>query len=110
RKFLVPSVRKLPAFHAKDFIRKSRVFCFVAVELGRPGGAKFPPSLSYTFLKMFVYSVGNQKLGIFGPAVGAFREPDFFFAKRLSVRFSRILLVRRTPADVAVYNQERGAI
>ncbi len=73
-------------------------------------GAKFLPSLPDSFLKMFVHAIGNQELGVLGPAVHAFRQPDFLFPERFAVSFFGVLPVRRTPADVTVHNNERGTI
>jgi len=59
---------------------------------------------------MFVHALGNQELGVLGPTVHAFRQPDFLFPERFAVSFFGVLPVRRTPADVTVHNNERGTI
>ena len=48
----------------------------------------------------------DQELGVFGPAVGALGELDFFFAKRLAVGFSGVLAVGRAEADMTVDNNQ----
>src|SRR5262245_16999219 len=58
-------------------------------------------------LKMFFDAVGNQKLRIFGPAVAAFGQSNFFFTERFAVRFRRVLFMRRAVADVTIEDDER---
>src|SRR5262249_1760840 len=58
--------------------------------------------------KMFADAVGNEKLRIFGPAIAALRQANLFFAQRLAVCFSLVLLVWRAVANVAVQDDECG--
>src|ERR1700688_4287783 len=59
---------------------------------------------------MFVDAVGDQEFRIFGPAIISLGEPDLLFPERLAVGGRGVLLVRRAPAYVAIYDDERGAI
>ena len=44
--------------------------------------------------KVGAHRVGDQKLGILGPSVVAFREANLLFPERLAVRRGRILPMR----------------
>src|SRR5207245_4089329 len=55
-------------------------------------------------------AVGDEKLGVLGPAVGALRLAHLLLAERLAVRGRGVLFVRRAPADVAVDDDQSGAV
>ena len=69
-----------------------------------------PPALAHDVAEVFAHSIGDQELGVFRPAVGALGQLDFFFAERFAVRFFCVLAVRRAEADVAVDDDQFGAI
>jgi hypothetical protein len=55
---------------------------------------------------MLAHGVGNEKLRVLGPSVGAFDKANLFLAQWLAVRRRSVLSVRRAVADVAVQNDE----
>ena len=67
-------------------------------------------ALAHAVSELIVDAVRNQKLRVFRPAVISLHQFDFRFAQRLTMRFVRVLLVRRAVADVAVDNDERWPI
>src|SRR6266566_1606841 len=67
-------------------------------------------ALAHAVSELIVDAVRNQKLRVFRPAVISLHPFDFRFAQRLTLRFVRVLLVRRAVADVAVDNDERWPI
>src|SRR4029453_11602346 len=58
---------------------------------------------------MFVYSIRNEKLFIFGPVVAAFYQPDLFVAEWLAMCGRSVLLVRRAIADMTIQHNECGS-
>jgi len=58
---------------------------------------------------MLLDTLGNQELGILGPAIEALAKADLLFAQRLAVGRGGVLLVRGAVANVAVQNDEGGA-
>src|SRR5260370_33061075 len=52
-------------------------------------------------LELLVDAVGNEELGVFGPAVIPFHKLYFFFAERFAVGFVGILFVRGAVAEMA---------
>ena len=58
---------------------------------------------------MLVDAVRHEELRVLRPSVAALGETDLLVAERLAVGLRRVLLVRRTVADVAVEDDERGA-
>src|ERR1035441_3588418 len=89
--------------------RQRRILNLVCVKLHGPRIPDFLSSRADAVLEMVVYAIGNQEFRILGPAIIALGEPDFLFPERLAVSGSRVLLVRRTPSDVAIHDNERGA-
>src|SRR5262245_1096164 len=58
---------------------------------------------------MFVYSIRNEKLFIFGPLVAAFYQPDLFVAEWLAMCGGSVLLVRRAIPDMTIQHNECGS-
>ena len=54
--------------------------------------------------------VGDQELGIGGPAVEFLGQADFVFAQRLAVGLVGVLLVGRAIADVAADDDHRRLV
>ena len=69
-----------------------------------------PAALADARLEVLAHAVGHEELGVLGPAVVALGQPDLFLAQRLAVRRAGVLLVRRAVGDVAVDDDQRGAI
>ena len=61
-------------------------------------------------MEVLVHAVGDEELGVFGPAVGLLGQADLFFAQRLAVRAVGVLLVWGAVADVAVHDDERRPV
>ena len=55
---------------------------------------------------MFAHPVGDEKLGVLGPAIGALGKLHLFLAQGLAMGGRRIDLVRRAIADVAVEDDQ----
>ncbi len=91
-------------------LRQFRIFLRVLREHFRPLCARFTPALADSILEVFPHAFRHQKLGILGPAIEFLREPHFFFAEGLSVRRIRVLLVRRSIANMTVHDDQGGTI
>jgi hypothetical protein len=59
---------------------------------------------------MFPHAIGHEKLGLFGPAIIAFRCPDLFFTQWFAMRRAGVLFCRRAVGDVTVHDDERGTV
>src|SRR5271166_6485980 len=59
---------------------------------------------------MVVDAFRHKEFLVFRPAVVSLREPDFLLAERFTVSTTSILLMGRAVSDVAVHDDERGAI
>src|SRR5262245_66436571 len=87
---------------AQDLIGEIGILAAVVHPQLVPGSARSPAAGAAKVGEMLAHAVRHQELGIFGPTVAAFGEPDLLLTKRLAVRGTGILLVRRAEADVAV--------
>src|SRR5207302_544500 len=110
RQILVPTLGQLPVLHPPQVIGKLRIRLLVFLEFGEPGVAQLPAALADAFLEGLAHAVGNEELRVLRPAVEALGQLDLLLAERLAMRLMRALLVRRAIADVAVDDDERGAI
>src|SRR5207302_3742386 len=79
-------------------------------EEGVPLGALFVAAGTDAVLEILVDTVGDEELGVFGPAVILFREFYFGFSEWFAVGFVGILLVRGAVADVAVNDDQSGLV
>ena len=79
----------------------------VALEQLLPFAAQLGAALADPLGEVLVDAVGDEELGVLGPAVGALGLPDLLLAERLAVRLGGVLLVRRAVADVAVDDDQR---
>src|SRR5690348_6073496 len=52
-------------------------------------------------------AIRNEKLGVFGPPIGAFGESDLFLPQRFAMGGGGINFMRRTIADVAIQDDQR---
>ena len=96
--------------HACELGRQVGILRAVLREQRIPLAAQLLPALAHHFVEIFAHSIGYQELGVFGPAVDALGQFDFFFAERLAVRFLGVLAVGRAVADVAIDDDQLGAI
>src|ERR1700730_15082699 len=106
----VPSCRQLALLYLFEMIGKVRILALVIGELRHPGYALGVTTLTDQLLKPLVHAIRHQKLGIFGPTVISLGQLYFFFAQRLAVRRTGILLVRSAVGNVAVDDDERGPV
>src|SRR5436305_12779910 len=56
------------------------------------------------------HPVRHQELLLLRPMIVALRQPDYLLAKRLAMSLTRILFMRCSVANMAIYNDQRGAI
>ena len=68
----------------------------------RPALLELPPALADAGVEMFTHAVGDEKLGVFRPAIAALRQTNLFDAERFAMRGAGIVLMGRAVADVAV--------
>ena len=59
---------------------------------------------------MLAHAVRHQKLRLLRPAVIPFGEPNLLLAERMAVGGTRIVLVRRAVADVAIDDDQRRTV
>src|SRR5262249_61832556 len=91
----------------RHLVRELRVFRAVALEALRPVRARGVTARADALREARAHGLGNEKLRVLGPAVGALGESHLFLAQRLAVRLGTVLLVRRAPADVTVEDDPR---
>ena len=73
----------------------------VLARTARPRPRERLAALADAVLEVIVDAVGDEELGVLGPAVDLLGQLDFFFAERFAVGLLGVLLVRRAVADVA---------
>jgi membrane-associated protease RseP (regulator of RpoE activity) len=56
------------------------------------------------------HSIRDNKLGILRPAIGAFRQANFFLPERFSVRRAGVLFIGGAIGDVAIDDDQGGAV
>src|ERR1700746_3831351 len=76
-------------------------------ELFLPLFARFAASPSNPRGEVLVYPAGDQEFGVGRPAVRLLHQLNLFFAKRLAVRRTGGLTMRRTVADMTVNEYDR---
>ena len=60
--------------------------------------------------EMLAHAGGNHELLVWIEAEELLGQPHFVVAKRLAMRLERVMLVRRTVADMAMHDDQRGPI
>src|SRR6266404_2722506 len=98
------------ALHAGVLIRQLGMLRAVLVEQRRPLLAQLLSAFANAIAEVLAHSVGNQELRVFRPSVKALRQPDFFLAEGLAVRFFGVLAVGSAVSDMAIQNDERGTV
>ena len=73
-----------------------------SLEPVEPGVAQLLAAAADALLEVVVDAVGDQELGVLGPAVELLGEPDLVLAQGLAVGAVGVLLVGSAPGDVAV--------
>ena len=61
-----------------------------------------PPTFADAGVEVFTHTLGDEKLGVFRPAIAAFRQTNFFDPKRFAMRGAGVVLMGRAVADMAV--------
>src|SRR6516225_7887658 len=102
----IPSLGQLAPLHQVDLGRELRIFRAISHEQIVPSAMGLSPACANSGGEVLAHGVGNEKLRVFGPTVGAFDQPDFFLAQGLAVRSRGVLLVRGSVADMAVQDNE----
>src|SRR5439155_5422008 len=102
RDALLPALRKLAVLHAVEVVGQGGMARLVALEKTDPFRAQPRAARADAGRETFAYTLGDEELLLFRPAVEALAEPDLLLAQRLAVRGVGVLLVRRAVADVAV--------
>src|SRR5437763_2430449 len=94
RKIAIPSGRRSAGPKGVVSLGERRMAPAKKVESLAPATMGFASTFADALREMLVDPVRNEKLGIFGPAVGALGEPHLLLAERLAVRRAGVLLVR----------------
>src|SRR6266404_1502890 len=110
RKVAVPVGGKLAPLHQFDLSRVIGVLSSINSKEFRPLPSSFSAARANTGREVFIDAVGHKKVFILGPPVGALTQANFVVSERLAVGRGRVLFMRRTVADVAVQNDEGGAV
>src|SRR3984893_14314886 len=106
RQPLIPSSRQLAPLHQLDLGRELRMFRAISRKQLSPTPVGLSPARADSRGQMLARGVGNEKLRVLGPSVGAFDKANLFLAQWLAVRRRSVLSMRRAVADVAVQNDE----
>src|SRR5258708_28910173 len=101
-----PIRRQLSFLNLVELCRKLGEFFPVLFEFFLPLLARFAASPSNAGFEVLIHSVGYQEFGVGRPAVRLLRELDLFVAKRFAVCGAGVLTMRRTIADVTIYDYD----
>src|SRR5262245_15054653 len=107
RQVTVPSGRELAALHLIDLGGEIGKLAAVVGKERLPPRARGSPARADAGIELFAHPVGNEKLRVFRPAIGALGQTYLFVAQRIAVRRGRVDLVRRAVADMAVQDDQR---
>ena len=103
----VPAVGQPALLHHLDLGGQAGVRGGVGGEPLLPGGAGLGAARADPLGEVLAHPVGDEELGVLGPAVGALGLAHLLLAERFAVGGRGVLLVRRAPADVAVDDDQR---
>src|SRR5262249_4744050 len=92
-KVLVPSGGQLSSLHLIDLVRQVRMPRLVRSKEGRPLASQRGATRPDAGGKVLADAIGDEKLGVLGPAVEALAETHLLITQRLAVSRRRILLV-----------------
>ena len=109
-KVFVPAIGKLPVLHAIKGVCQVWIFLLVVGEHRHPLIAERAPAFPHQFLKAFFDAVGDQKFGVFGPAIELLGRVELLPRRGFSMRFFCVLTMRRTVSDMAVDDDHRWAV
>src|SRR5262249_51418198 len=106
----VPAGRQLAPLHQIDLVRQLGVLRPVRSEEIGPAASSLRAARPDAGGEVLHDTVGDEELRVFRPAVEAFAQLDLVVAEGLAVRRRGVLLVRGAVADVAVEDDEGGAV
>src|SRR5450755_2123168 len=67
-------------------------------------------AFAHDVAEIFADAVGDEELGVFGPAIGVLGELNFFFAEGFAVSLFGVVPVRGAETDVAVDDDDFRAV
>ena len=102
----VPVLGKRSALHALDLVGELREGCAVFLEPRLPRRSRLAATGADALREVLDDTVGDEELGVLGPAVEPLRLLHALGTERLSVRL-RCVLDGRAVADVAVHEDQR---
>src|SRR5262249_59578935 len=105
----IPSRRQLTPLHLVDLGCELGMFRSVGREQFGPTAAGLRATGADSRGEVGAHGLGNQELGVLGPAVVAFGEANLLLTQRFAVSRGGGLLMRRAVADVAVQDDEGRA-
>jgi hypothetical protein len=110
RQVAVPAAGQVAPLHPIELVRELRVIASIAGQHRRPRLAELTAACADAATEVIDDAVGHEELRVLGPTIGPLGEPDLLLTERLTVSGVRVVLVRRSPADVAVDDDESRAI
>src|SRR5207244_1669747 len=110
REITIPAVWQFTPLDPAQLIRQLWILLLVGLEEGRPLRVELSATLADAFLEMLSHPVRHQELLVLRPMIVALRQTDFLLAKRLAMSLTRILFMRCSVPNMAIYNDQRGAI
>src|ERR1700716_259456 len=90
----IPFGRQLTPLHQVDLVRELGIFRPVSREQLGPAGMDLRAACADSGSEVLTHGVGNQELGVLGPAVVALGEANPLLAQRLAMSRGSILLMR----------------
>ena len=93
-----------------DFVAKVWVFGSVRLHKLRPALLKLLPTLADAGAEVLTHAIGDEKLGVFRPAIAALRQTDLFDSERFAMRGAGVVLMGRAVADMAVDDNQSGYV
>ncbi len=106
----VPTLRQLPMLHSVQLVRQLCVLRAVGLEALHPGLPEGAAPSADAGGEMRPHTVGNQKSGVLRPPVEVLRGAYLVFAQGSAMRRRRPLLGGCAVGDVAVDDDQGGAI
>src|SRR5882757_3145877 len=106
REIAIPTLRQLAALHETNFGSELGIFALIVSKELRPAPPRVCTPRAYAIGEMLAHCIGNEKLGVLGPAIKALREADLLFAERLPMSLGRVMLMGRAVAYMAIQNDK----
>ena len=104
----VPTFRDAVVLHDLVLLREIGELGLVASEQGFPLGVCGGPALAHVVDEVLHHAVGDEELGVLGPAVELLRATNFVLAERLAVGGGAAFLLRRAVSDATLDDDEGG--